>query len=538
MLRRLQIWWLAAGLFLFGYAVAQEGGEIGEVREDQEIAEETEAEEKEKDGEKAQADPTEPETPLPEDGDGDADEPDSEDGDDDTESDGADPSLFDTGLSAEELALLAEVENLVDEATGGEGTGNETTADDGEVDPDGAGDDAATTADKDDIRAWQFSGHIGADYIHYFSSRLDTRQPDFSSSLVLSPELSYRWHSAIGGGDLRHTFNFSPFYRLDQEDDERNHFDVRELNLLTVGDGWNLRVGAGKVFWGALETVHWVDIINQTDLIENLDGEDKLGQPMVNLNLHSGKLGSLGLFVLPYFRERTFPGEDGRPRTIPRILEDEPIYESSAEQWHTDFALRWDKSIRGADIGLSYFYGTTREPTYIPRVDTRNGEILLHPHYEIIHQVGLDVQYNIEDWLLKLESVYRAGQGDEDFVQVAGGFEYTFYRIFGTQADLGVISEMLYDSRGNNVLNPYENDLAVGFRLALNDLRDTNVLFATITDLEDGSTTLNLEASMRFKENWKLVVEGRAFAGIPDDDFPLNGFREDHSVMVGLEYHF
>ena len=41
------------------------------------------------------------------------------------------------------------------------------------------------------------------------------------------------------------------------------------------------RVGVGKVFWGVTESQHLVDIINQTDLVENIDTEDKLGQPML-----------------------------------------------------------------------------------------------------------------------------------------------------------------------------------------------------------------------------------------------------------------
>ncbi len=432
-------------------------------------------------------------------------------------------------LSAEEMALLEEAAALEMEVTG------ETSVDLTAVEESGESgdimDEEEIVEEPEDASPLRFGGHVGVEHQQFFKAPLDPRQENFNTSLVLNPELTYEWE----GKRFRNVFNFEPFYRYDSSDNERSHFDVRELNLLTVGDNWNLRIGAGKVFWGATETVHWVDIINQTDLIESLDGEDKLGQPMVNLNLNS-KIGNFSLFVLPYFRERTFPGADGRPRTIPRIVEDEPLYESSNEEWHTDFAVRWSETFGDLDIGLSYFYGTTREPIYVPEV--RSEGVVLRPLYEIIHQAGLDATYTTGDWLLKLESVYRSGQDDEDFFMFAGGFEYTFYKVFGTQADVGLIGEMLYDTRGNNVLNPYENDLAAGLRLALNDIRDTEILFAAITDLRDGSTTLNLESSMRFGAHWKLVVEGRGFASIPKDDFPLNGFRNDHYLQVGLEYHF
>jgi len=54
-------------------------------------------------------------------------------------------------------------------------------------------------------------------------------------------------------------------------------------------------------FWGVTEFQHLVDIINQTDLVENIDTEDKLGQPMINLALIND-WGTVDLFIMPYFR--------------------------------------------------------------------------------------------------------------------------------------------------------------------------------------------------------------------------------------------
>ena len=65
------------------------------------------------------------------------------------------------------------------------------------------------------------------------------------------------------------------------------NFDIRELNYLLFGETWEVRLGVDKVFWGTTEFVHLVDIVNQTDLVEDVDGEDKLGQPTVNLSVPS-----------------------------------------------------------------------------------------------------------------------------------------------------------------------------------------------------------------------------------------------------------
>ncbi|MBL4614482.1 MAG: hypothetical protein JKY27_06390, partial [Magnetovibrio sp.] len=90
-------------------------------------------------------------------------------------------------------------------------------------------------------------------------------------SLVINPEFSLSWNDDLDRID------FIPYLRLDAQDKERTHFDVRELKYLHVGEDWDLIVGADKVFWGVMESKHLVDIINQNDAVEDIDGEDKLG---------------------------------------------------------------------------------------------------------------------------------------------------------------------------------------------------------------------------------------------------------------------
>ena len=42
------------------------------------------------------------------------------------------------------------------------------------------------------------------------------------------------------------------------------------------------------------------------------------------------------------------------------------------------------------DIGLSHFYGTGREPTLIPKLNS-SGQLRLIPYYQVIHQTGVDI---------------------------------------------------------------------------------------------------------------------------------------------------
>ncbi|MBI1213473.1 MAG: hypothetical protein GC190_18590 [Alphaproteobacteria bacterium] len=348
-----------------------------------------------------------------------------------------------------------------------------------------------------------------------------------SPSLAFQPEL--RWKS-----DNHDTFTFIPFGRIDADDKRRTHWDVREANWLYNAGDWDLRVGLGKVFWGVAESRHLVDIINQTDLVESVEEEDKLGQPMVNLNLITD-FGTWNAFVLPYFRERTFPSSSGRPGLPLPVATDLAVFESGSGERHVDYALRWQERVGAFDIGLSYFDGTGREPRLVPTL-APGGPVLV-PHYDLIDQAGLDVQATLDSWLLKLEAIVRSGQGDTFFASVTG-FEYTFYQVFGSQADLGALAEYDYDGRDANA--PYtlfNNDIVLGARLALNDVEDTSFLSTMIVDLDNHTTLSKIEFATRVADGWKLEIDGRFFLYVDNHAIETN-FERDHTLEIRLRRYF
>ena len=90
-----------------------------------------------------------------------------------------------------------------------------------------------------------------------------------------------------------------------------------------------LSFGIKKVYWGVTESLHLVDVINQTDQVESFDGEQKLGQPMAHLSYLS-KVGNFDFFYLPYARKRVFPAKEGRLR-FPVVIEQNDINVDSVE---------------------------------------------------------------------------------------------------------------------------------------------------------------------------------------------------------------
>ncbi len=382
--------------------------------------------------------------------------------------------------------------------------------------------------------AGEWSGYVSSEVRVFPNSPVDPRQDGNNLSFSAQPEYYTDWDNG------QQSFTFVPFARWDEHDDERSHADIRELTWLKAADNWELRAGIRKVFWGVTESQHLVDIINQTDLVEATDGEEKLGQPMVNLALIRD-WGTLDLFILPGFRERTFPGAEGRLRFSPPVDTDQVIYESDDKDKHIDYAARWAHYLGDWDFGLSYFKGTSRDPGFSPGID-KQGQPVLIPLYPLIEQWGLDVQATLGDWLWKFEAINRIGQADRagnkrDYIALTAGLEYTFVGIADSSADLGVISEVLYDDRGDDALTPFADDLMLGTRLTLNDEQSTEFLLGMIIDTRDSTRLLTLESSRRIGEDWKISLEGQAFINVSNSDL-LFGIRRDSYVQLEAARYF
>jgi hypothetical protein len=364
----------------------------------------------------------------------------------------------------------------------------------------------------------------------FFESPAFAGQEDatFSPSVVLEPEFRYEWPD---GEDY---LTLTPFARLDAHDDERSHVDLRDASWTRLGADFDLVLGVSSVFWGVAESRHLVDVINQTDLVEDIDQEDKLGQPMASLTLYRD-FGTLTGFVLPGFRLRTFPGDEARLRGALPVAADDPVFESDLGQGHVDLALRYAQTFGDLDLGLAHFYGTGREPRLVP--ETRGGRLDLVPHYDLIHQTSLDLQATRGAWLWKLEALARTGQSDP-FVATVAGFEHTLFQVLESDADLGLLAEVHLDQRDDEApFTVFDHDLFLGTSLALNDEQSSEVLAGVVLDWETGAMVWNLEAERRLGERYRLELTLRAFADVPEAD-RLFGIRRDGYVELRLARFF
>jgi len=379
-----------------------------------------------------------------------------------------------------------------------------------------------------DDSAWDVSANVDLQTRFFTQDGTWPGQGSQAGEVSLALSAEFRWRNS----ESNQRVSVIPYLRWDETDSERSLIDLPEAYWAFGGDDYELLIGSNTVFWGVTEAVHLVDIVNQTDAVADIDGEDKLGQPMVNVELQRD-WGLFSLYVMPYFRERSFAGTDGRFRAPLPVDGDEPVFESGDRENHIDLAFRYSHYVGDVDFGISLFSGTSREPRLIPSSD---GTSLL-PYYGQIDQLGVDLQYTRDAWLWKLEAIVRDGETDS-FAAAVGGLEYTVYQIRDSSADLGLLLEYQYDARAKTEpLTVADNDVFVGTRLALNDVQDTSALLGFAYDVDTGATFVNVEAERRIGNNYVVEIRARLFSGAGHDD-PMFAIANDDYLQLQLSRYF
>lgn len=317
-----------------------------------------------------------------------------------------------------------------------------------------------------------------------FPRRGELGQDHFQPSLAFEFTLRRAWND---GAD---SVTLSPFYRFDVEDDHRRRGDLREAFYSHVGSGFELHAGLRRVFWGQTESKHLVDVLNQVDLVENVDEEARLGQPMLSLALLRD-WGVLELFLLPGFRERTFASSDGR-LSGPFAIDEARGGIRGVAKGQVDWALRYSHLIGDVELGVSWFEGTNREPEFALVGAVEAGQpIRLQPRYGAMSQFGLDAALIRGDWVFKLEAVRRGGDAPRHLAAVVG-VERTLVGALG-RADVGLLLEYLFDDRGRRTpLLSYANDIFAGVRIGFNDLADSELLAGVIVDHRNGRRVFSI----------------------------------------------
>ena len=329
-----------------------------------------------------------------------------------------------------------------------------------------------------------------------------------------------------------HTLTVRPFYRLDPNDERRSHFDVREAKYRLSLEHFELALGSDVISWGVLEAYRPTDIVNQLDFVESYSGSAKLGQPFIEVGW-VGEAASLKVYLLPYFRERTFPGVRGRLRFPATLDVDHPEYESPLRQYTPSAAARYAFNIGELDVGLSAFGGVSREPRFILELTSGN----VAPRYDLSYQASADAQLTLDALTLKAEGFVRLWTNQLIAFGGAGvGADYTLYQVFD-EANLTFAGEFVFDTRPlSGPITFFDHDAFAGARLAFNDVASTELNAGALIDVVDGSTFGTVEASRRLGEHWRITASANLFFGKPGK--LQTSFVRDNFGQLRVAYFF
>ena len=379
----------------------------------------------------------------------------------------------------------------------------------------------------------RYNGKLGVEVSMYSRDGAFPNQA-YKSNLSVFFQSEFLWRSNQGASSLY----FVPYLRIDQRDHSKSHLDIREFIWKYSQRDWHFNIGIGKVFWGVTEFNHLVDVINQTDLVESIDGEEKLGQPMFNISVIRD-WGALDLFILPGFRERTFAGTEGRLRAPVAVDTETVLYDSLDGDQHIDFAVRWSDTFRYFDAGAYFFDGTNREPLFEIQPKTelvKSADFVAIANYQQMKQFGIDLQATVSSWLYKFEGLWRQTTQTQ-FLASQLGVEYAFYNLAGRDLEIGLLVEYGWDERGVKSSSIFQNDLFVGGRVSFNDLDNKELLFGLAYDRDYFSNSAFFEYSQRLYSDGKLSLEGRLFNAESAQD-PLNTLTDDDYIQLTFEYFF
>lgn len=321
-------------------------------------------------------------------------------------------------------------------------------------------------------------------------------------------------------------YTVHPFIRIDERDDERTHIDLREFKAALVTKKWQASIGFDQVYWGVMENHHLVDIVNQTDYNESPNGEDKLGQPMVRLgiNLNDALLEAM---LLIGYREAAMPTPGAR-----FSFENDYSYEYEGwgEEYHPDIALRYSKSIKNIDLGVSYFGGHTRTPEL--RSQTVGDPVW---YVNLVDQVSVDVNADLGRIELKAEVLYKVVEDQSTRAMVLGT---EFKLIQNKNVGVNLLAEYSWDQHGVDAFdNSFQNDLFAGARITLFGLNDSEILLGHNYDFDFSSQHGFVQAKVNVTKKLSVGIEGWWF-NVSDDDYANKAYNDDNMIQLTGYYNF
>lgn len=303
--------------------------------------------------------------------------------------------------------------------------------------------------------------------------------------------------------------------------EKSSRFLIDELCVDWFYKSLDIRAGYQIISWQIVESVSWIDFLNQTDLQENIFAPPKIGEIILKAGFIFPTITEnyIQVFYIPVFTPGTQTDSTSRFYLYPSTnRRDDVLYGSPRKRFRPQVALSFATSfIKNIDIFLLFFNGYDRNP-FVKFVSPFEP---LYPKYEIVYSGGLGMQGNIKNLLYKGEFIYKRYEQNDlpSFWGGTFGLEYTFCSLFFKSHDLGIVSEIIVsDNYDKNVLetgsfNPFNSHVFLGLQYDFNTTGNRKVNIGLLSNFKQYENLLSFEYLDRMNDNVCLSIQALLLFG-------------------------
>jgi len=363
---------------------------------------------------------------------------------------------------------------------------------------------------------------------------------------------------------------FRGYALADSKDNTRDNLTIEDLFFtyyLKKDESASLSAGYKIFNWSATEAFHPADILNSQNYDSNIESLDKIGELNVDTSFKT-PYGNFSLLYLPYAQAPKYPKQ--RSRLGASVNLTRPVWvtskdETNIQNWHHQGALKYSNSVGSGDLSLHAVYHlNTVNPIVGKRIIYEHilffslpVGIEFTPYYFRALQLGGTYQYALDGgWLIKTEAAYRDFLDDEVIIQtlkgnrspqdhgiIAVGTEYGFSMEAGGESNIVLEFQTLVgpNKLARSELSVFQNDVMLGYRLALNDTLGREFFLSLIRDIERQNETLyNFNYTQRLNDNWKIKTGFRVFDAPKKDTYAtgLEAYHNSHYLFFNLSRFF
>lgn len=350
--------------------------------------------------------------------------------------------------------------------------------------------------------------------------------------------------------------------RVGAIDEDRSNLVVEEAWAQWRSKYLRVFAGVQLVTWTATEAFHPADVINSRNFDGNVENPDKIGEPMVSVNLRLAGVHLTG-YYMPVRMDPILPGGSSRLSFGDAgVSLGDPLWagrDGTLDDGHFEhqWAARLATTLGSADVALHAIQHNDRGQPGVA-IDVfdaapgAGGSPTPRPVYSFVTQFGLTYAHAISDFVVKLEGAHRrfedahdnleyvlvAGGDKPDHTVVAAGIEYGWSYEGAGQATLILEGQAILDvddAEQRKALSPFQRDALVGYRHDFDDVAGTNLTLGAIVDLEGDAVLGTFTFRRRIGETWSVAADARlTFAG----DGLLEAIDGSHFAQLTLARHF